>query len=346
MRHPITFALGAAGLVFVLVGCTTPPRGDRIIPPDVPVELNKITHPEYVIEAPDILQITAIQAIPRQPYKIQPFDVLNVFVDKTLPGKPITGFYVVDPEGVLNLGPTYKSLKVSDLTAEQAQKAVEAHLASQDVGVANPVATVTVSQTRGVQQIAGEHLVRADGTVYLGTYGSVRVTGLTLTEARKKIEEHLTAFLYLPQITLDVLAYNSKVYYVIFDGAGAGQVVTRLPVTGNETVLDAISRVGGLGQVADKHHMWIARPAPAKGGCDQVLPIDWVGITTKGQTATDYQILPGDRLYVMAYRATALDIVLARMIAPAERIFGIVLLGTSTVQGFKTGGGTGNSTGP
>ena len=53
-------------------------------------------------------------------------------------------------------------------------------------------------------------------------------------------------------MSVDVLAYNSKVYYVIMDGGGYGQQIVRLPCTGNETVLDAIAQVNGLPQVASK----------------------------------------------------------------------------------------------
>lgn len=327
-------------------GCVSaPPRGDHIIPPDVPVELNKVTHPEHVIEAPDILTINATQLIPRQPYKIQAFDSLAVTVMYALPDNPIAGLYVVDPEGMLDLGPVYKRVRVAGLTVEEAQRAVEKHLTSKDIGLTKPLVSIVVAQTRGLQQIAGEHLVRADGTVYLGTYGSVRVTGLTLTAARKAIEEHLVTFVHEPQITLDVIAYNSKVLYVIFDGAGVGQQVTRLPFTGNETVLDAISQVNGLGPVSDKNHIWVARPAPPKGGCDQVLPVDWVGITTKAQTATNYQLMPGDRVFIKAYRATTLDSTMARVFAPIERVFGITLLANSTIRQFSQNGqgGQGNN---
>lgn len=332
MYHPRLLAIWLAACASA-GGCAhAPPRGDQIVPPDVPVELNKVTQPEYVIEVPDILSINAIQAVPRQPYKIQAFDALSVTALYTLPNKPLAGVFAVDPEGVLDLGPDYKRVRVAGMTAQEAERAIEAHLASKEVGLAKPMVSVTVAQTRGLQQIGGEHLVRADGTVYLGTYGSVRVVGLTLTQARQKIEAHLGAFLHEPEITLDVLAYNSKVLYVIFDGAGVGQQVTRLPFTGNETVLDAISQMNGLGPVSDKNYIWVARPAPPKGGCDQILPVDWNGITMRGQTATNYQLMPGDRLYVKAYRATTLDTTLARVFAPVERVFGITLLGTSTLR--------------
>ena len=45
---------------------------------------------------------------------------------------------------------------------------------------------------------------------------------------------------------------NSKVYYIITDGAGSGEQVFRFPVTGSETVLDAISQIGGLPPVSSK----------------------------------------------------------------------------------------------
>src|SRR5262249_4180746 len=41
--------------------------------------------------------------------------------------------------------------------------------------------------------VEGQHLVRPDGTVSLGRYGSVRVQGLTLDEATAKIVGQLTS---------------------------------------------------------------------------------------------------------------------------------------------------------
>ena len=81
------------------------------------------------------------------------------------------------------------------------------------------------------------------------------------------------------QVAVDVLAYNSKVYFVIFDGGGFGQQVFRLPATGNETVLDAVSLVQGLAPISSKRRIWLARPAPANSGCSQILPVDWNAIT-------------------------------------------------------------------
>src|SRR5262249_47784878 len=92
------------------------------------------------------------------------------------------------------------------------------------------------------QPIRGQHLVRPDGSINLGIYGSVYVAGMTLEQARAAVAALLSQRvknLTVRNVSVDVLAYNSKVYYVITDGGGYGEQVVRLPITGNETVLDA-----------------------------------------------------------------------------------------------------------
>ena len=146
----------------------------------------------------------------------------------------------------------------------------------------NPQVLVTLPAPQNKQFVAGPHLVRPDGTVGLGVYGSVYVTGLTLQQARTQIEQHLSQYIYRPEVSLDVLAYNSKVYYVITDGGGAGEQVYRIPSTGNETVLDAIAGINGLPAVASKGSIWIARPSPNQCTPDQVLTMDWNAIAQGG----------------------------------------------------------------
>jgi hypothetical protein len=96
-------------------------------------------------------------------------------------------------------------------------------------------------------------------------------------------------------------------------------------------VLDAIAQINGLSQVSSKK-IWIARPSPSGQGCDQILPVDWVGVTKGGSSATNYQILPGDRVFVSEDRLVALDTGLGKLLSPMERIFGFTLLGTNTIQ--------------
>ena len=78
--------------------------------------------------------------------------------------------------------------------------------------------------------------------------------------------------------------------------------------------------------------MWVARPGSNESGGDQILPVDWLAISQRGDVTSNYQLLPGDRVFVSEDKLVALDTTLAKIVSPIERLFGIVLLGTSTAQ--------------
>jgi polysaccharide export outer membrane protein len=312
-------------------------------PRPLPRELEKVAHPTYVIEIPDILLIDALRVVPKPPYRIAPLDIILVQASGVSEQEPISGPYGVQPDGTISLGGSYGSVSVAGLTLEEARTAIEKHL--KEI-VKTPVVRVALGQAGGVQQIRGEHLVRPDGTVSLGKYGSVYVTGMTLNQAKRAIEEQLSQFLLDPEVAVDVYAYNSKLYYIVTDGGGYGEQVYRLPSTGQETVLDALSQINGLPAVSSNKRIWLARPMPASAGQYQVLPVDWVAITRGASTATNYQIMPGDRIFVQANPLVTLDTTLARIFQPIERIFGITLLGSATVHSVAVPlGGTSTGSG-
>jgi polysaccharide export outer membrane protein len=168
---------------------------------------------------------------------------------------------------------------------------------------------------------------------------------MTQEQARQAIESHLSQFLETPEVAVDVFAYNSKVYYVITEGAGQGDGVDRFPITGNETVLDALAQINGLQEVSSKR-IWVARPSPYGSSCDQVLPVDWHAVSQRGDATTNYQILPGDRIFIAQDRLMATSNALGKVSAPLQRIFGTTLMGTYTAKAVKffgsntgTGGG-------
>jgi protein involved in polysaccharide export with SLBB domain len=91
------------------------------------------------------------------------------------------------------------------------------------------------------------------------------------------------------------------VYYVIAAAAGKGDKVVRVPITGNETVLDAISQIGELPSPSSTR-IWVARPAPLESREETILPVDWEAITRRGATATNYQLMPRDRVIITEER--------------------------------------------
>jgi RNA polymerase sigma factor (sigma-70 family) len=149
----------------------------------------------------------------------------------------------------------------------------------------------------GVRGHAGRHLVRPNGTISFGGSGSVHVAGLTTEQARITIGRRLASEIMDPDtLTVEVLASNSKVFYVIVEGDKWGEQVFRFPATGNETVLDALSQVHTLVGIGRRRISVERKTADGKGS--QVLPVDWQAITRDGITTTNYQLLPGDRVRV------------------------------------------------
>jgi hypothetical protein len=81
------------------------------------------------------------------------------------------------------------------------------------------------------------------------------------------------------------------------------------------------------------------------------MDVDWKAITAEGLTATNYQLMPGDRIYIQADKLIVLDNMIAKITAPIERVVGVTLLGYGLLttanqgvsQGFNNGGGNNNS---
>jgi len=311
-------------------GCRTiQPGCDATLPLcEVPRELDKATLPTYRIEPPDILTIDVVQQIAESSYTLHEGDTVLLTVLGTFPEEPIDGIYPVETGGVIRLGYGYGSVEVLGKTVGEARELIETHLRQT---LRSPQVSMALRDVTGIQRISGEHLVGPDGTVTLGRYGSVPVVGMTLEEARDAIAAHLERHFSNPEVSLSVYAYNSKVYYIVTQGGGLGDGLARLPYTGNETVMDAISHVNGLSPVSSTR-IWIARPGRNERGSNQILPVDWEGITQRGEVDTNYQLLPGDRLYVAHDPMIAIDESLAKFTAPLERVLGFTLLGTATAS--------------
>jgi polysaccharide biosynthesis/export protein len=184
--------------------------------------------------------------------------------------------------------------------------------------------------------ITGERLVRPDGKISLGFYGDLYVAGLTTDEIKEKVVIHLRKFISdavlglveydengqiwptapidSNRVFVDVTSYNSKVYYIQGDVVQPG----RLPITGNETVLDALTFAGGLLPTAAVQDIRLVRPAPPGACCAQVLPVNYAAIVNAGDTTTNYQLLPGDRLVVYRDPVERTGDVLARLARPFQ----------------------------
>ena len=146
---------------------------------------------------------------------------------------------------------------------------------------------------------------------------------------------------------VDVTSYNSKFYYVQGDVAVPG----RMPITGNETVLDAINFAGGIISTANPQNIRLVRPAPPGACCEQVLPVNYAAIVNSGDPTTNYQLMPGDRLMVFRDPIVRFTILVDRIAAPFQTALNSALQYGFTARTIKSinvplfGGGTTGTTG-
>ncbi|MCL2304188.1 MAG: polysaccharide biosynthesis/export family protein [Planctomycetaceae bacterium] len=296
---------------------------------DQPKELAKMPLPAYYIESPDIVTVRSINIIPKPPYLIKSMDQLFIDVAGTPDGEEINGLFLVQPGGEIELGVSYGKVQVGGMSIEDAERMILSELKKK---LKNPRVQARVAVMGDLENIDGNKLVEPDGYITIGSYGRVYVNGLTLEECRDAIELHLSKQLEHPIVSVEMFAYNSKEYYVILQGAGPDQVIS-FPYTGNETVLKAIANVNGL-QPFSSRRMWIARPI---GNTNKplILPVDWNAIVAYGAPQTNYQIIPGDRVFVQVDNWVVFDQRLAKIFAPFERVMGFMLLNQSVLSRYS-----------
>lgn len=139
-----------------------------------------------------------------------------------------------------------------------------------------------------------DQTVLADGTIDLGKYGRLVVAGKSVEQIEADVDAAISAVEKRPApVNVRLASPTSAVYYVLGEVNSPGS----FPLIGRETVLDGLIAAGGISDKSSRCTIILARPSPP-GGCRIVLPICYRHIVQLGDTSTNYQLMPGDRIYV------------------------------------------------
>ncbi len=142
-------------------------------------------------------------------------------------------------------------------------------------------------------RVPADQKVLVDGSVDLGEFGRTMIAGLTLEEAESLIEQRIVqAGGEKNEINVRLLEPVHR-YYVLGEVNSPGS----FPLQGHETVLDAIVAAGGLTGNASPCKLLLSRPTEQRS-CRITLPICYREITQLGDSSTNYQLRPGDRVIV------------------------------------------------
>ncbi len=143
-------------------------------------------------------------------------------------------------------------------------------------------------------RLPADQTVLPDGTIDLSPYGRPIVAGKTVAVIESEVQQLIRKQVKDPiTITVRLIGRNSKVYYVLGEVNAPGV----FPITGRETVLDGLIAAGGLTRKASEKSILVSRPTLPEG-CRIVLPVCYPQIVQLGDTTTNYQLMPGDRIFV------------------------------------------------
>ncbi len=139
-----------------------------------------------------------------------------------------------------------------------------------------------------------DQTILPDGTIDLGRFGRLIVAGKTVEQIEAEVQRIIRdAGEKQSAVNVRLINPRSAVYYVLGEVNSPGA----FPITGRETVLDGILAGGGLSSRASRCNIILSRPT-GPHQCRVVLPICYRHLTQIGDTTTNYQLMPGDRIYV------------------------------------------------
>lgn len=259
--------LGSLGLPFgnspdKLLRTTDQFLKEAVLPANMPSELSRRVLDSYILEPGDTVLIEAAE-----------FDSVARF----------PGDQTIMLDGMISLG-KYGQLQVSGKTLAMLQTEVQAIVDGYEQAKWNE------------ERLAAESKLREEALRDLPTGQAGAVRDLP-SSAVEDIERQLNLEVPRPEvgpISVRIVSLSSKAYYVLGQVNSPGRFV----MNGQETVLDAILAAGGLTDQANRHKIILSRPSRP---CDSrvVLPICYNHITQLGDTSTNYQIRPGDRIVVV-----------------------------------------------
>jgi polysaccharide biosynthesis/export protein len=138
--------------------------------------------------------------------------------------------------------------------------------------------------------LSGPVKVRPDGLITLPLINEVRAAGQTTAQLRKTLEERYKKYVQAPNVTIRVTEITSSEVFLVGQVAKPGAY----PSTGHDTVLQLITRAGGLTIFADRRNVKVVRRENDKV---REYLVDYDAIL-KGDLKQDLVLRAGDRVIV------------------------------------------------
>jgi polysaccharide biosynthesis/export protein len=137
------------------------------------------------------------------------------------------------------------------------------------------------------EKFSGPVAVHQDGKITLPLVGDIDAGGLTPIEVQDTVAKALTKYVVKPLVTVTVQEVGSKKYYLDGQVNHPGEFPLAIPTT----ILEAISRAGGLQEFANTKKIYILRG-------DKRLPFNYKDVLRGKHMEQNIRVEPGDHIVV------------------------------------------------
>ena len=262
--------------------------------------------------AKEISELPGQSILTQKELAIAPLPNYTVEISDTISVEPVSfdasirlpGDQVVKPDGMISLG-EFGNYMATGKTVEIIEAEVQAQIDQQIRSeMESEFAQAKADKEReelelkdvarlefeeGPDSDENEGLEEDDSTVQLDSASD----DVKEQRVRREFERRVTEKLKQNRISVRLTNWDSKRIYVLGEVNTPGSFI----YIGNESVLDALLEAGGIGTKANRHSIIVSRPSTC-GSCRTVMKVCYDQIVQLGDTSTNYQLLPGDRVFV------------------------------------------------
>lgn len=136
-------------------------------------------------------------------------------------------------------------------------------------------------------EFSGPVAVHQDGKITLPLVGDLQAGGNTPVQVEKTITTALKKYVVNPLVTVTVQAVESKKYYMDGQINRPGEYPLIVPTT----ILEAISKAGGLREFANEKHIYVLRES-------KQIPFNYKDVLRGKHMDQNIELKPGDHIVV------------------------------------------------
>jgi polysaccharide biosynthesis/export protein len=137
------------------------------------------------------------------------------------------------------------------------------------------------------EKFSGPVAVHQDGKITLPLLGDIQAGDLTPVQVQENVTKALTKYVVKPLVTVVVMEVGSKKYYLDGQVNHPGEFPLAVPTT----ILEAISKAGGLQEFANSKKIYVLRG-------DKRIPFNYKDVLRGKHMEQNIRLEPGDHIVV------------------------------------------------